>query len=41
MDKILVYLSLVYNGDWNKIYNAVLNKEEINKENMKIELSKL
>jgi DNA processing protein len=26
---ILLYLTLKYNGDWDKIYNAIRNKEDI------------
>ena len=26
---ILLYLTLKYNGDWDKIYNAIKNKEDI------------
>ena len=32
MHEILVYLSIIYEGDWNKIYKSILDKEPINKE---------
>ena len=31
MERVLVYLSIVYKGNWDKIYKAVLNKEYIDK----------
>lgn len=30
MDKVLLYFSLKYNGDWDKIYKALDSKEKIN-----------
>ena len=38
MEKVLVYLSIIYNGDWNKIYKAILEKQEIDKEKMELTL---
>ena len=29
---ILLYLTLKYNGDWDKIYDAIRNKEDIDYE---------
>lgn len=34
MDKILVYLSLIHEGDWDKIYNDIQNKVAVDKEKM-------
>jgi len=34
MEKILVYLSVIYKGNWDKIYNAVLSKEPIDRKEM-------
>ena len=34
MHEILVYLSIIHKGDWNKIYDTILNKEPINKEDV-------
>lgn len=31
MNEILVYLSIVHDGDWNKIYNSILQKEPVDK----------
>ena len=31
MHEILVYLSIIYKGDWNKIYESILNKTPIDK----------
>ena len=41
MHEILVYLSIKYNGDWNKIYQSILDKESIDKEVVKDVVSKL
>lgn len=35
MEEILVYLSIIHNGDWNKIYKDILDKKPINKELIK------
>lgn len=34
MDKVLVYLSILYNGNWDKIYQAITRKETIDKNKM-------
>ncbi|AOG60240.1 DNA processing/uptake protein [Spiroplasma helicoides] len=34
MEKVLLYFSLKYNGDWDKIYNALDNKEKISQEDL-------
>lgn len=34
MEKLLVYLSVLYKGDWDKIYDAILNKVQIDKNEM-------
>lgn len=39
--EILIYFSLIYNGDWDKIYNAIASHEEIDEEEAKILISKL
>ena len=31
MEEVLVYLSIIHNGDWNKIYRDVLDKRPIDK----------
>ena len=31
MDKVLVYLSILYKGNWDKIYNHILEKKEVDK----------
>lgn len=31
MEEILVYLSIIHNGNWNKIYDDILNKKPIDK----------
>ena len=41
MEKVLVYLSLIYNGNWDRIYNAILNKEPVDKEKMEECLNEL
>lgn len=39
MDKILLYLSIIHKGNWDKIYNDISNKRSINKEEMEIVIS--
>lgn len=34
MEEVLVYLSIIHNGDWNKIYRDVLDKRPIEKEDV-------
>ena len=34
MEKVLVYLSVIYKGDWDKIYEAILNKQPIDKKDL-------
>ena len=34
MDKVLVYLSIIHEGDWNKIYNHISEKLPVDKEEM-------
>ena len=41
MEDILVYLSIVNNGDWNSIYHHIVEKKPINKEDVKKEVEKL
>lgn len=41
MEKVLVYLSIIYKGNWQKIYNAIVTKEKINDTNFDIVLKKL
>lgn len=41
MREILAYLSIKYNGDWDKIYQAITNKEQVNKEEVKKVVSEL
>lgn len=35
MEEILVYLSIIHNGDWNKIYQDILDKRPIDKDEVK------
>ena len=35
MQEILVYLSIIHEGDWNKIYQDILDKREISKDSVK------
>ena len=39
MEELVLYFSLKYNGDFQKIYNALMNKERVN-ERLKVELMK-
>ena len=39
MDKVLVYLSILYKGNWDQIYNHILTKKEIDKDCMEETLS--
>ena len=39
MEELVLYFSLKYNGDFQKIYNALMNKERVN-ERLKVELIK-
>jgi DNA processing protein len=41
MEEILVYLSIIHNGDWNKIYQDILEKTPINKELVKEKIKEL
>lgn len=41
MEDILVYLSVINNGNWNLIYQNILEKRPINKEDVKKEIEKL
>lgn len=41
MRKILAYLSIIYEGDWNKIYQSIIDKEQIDQNKMNIVLSEL
>ena len=34
MDDVLLYLSIIHNGDWFKIYDDITNKKPINKKDM-------
>lgn len=34
MEDILVYLSIIHNGDWNKIYQDIVEKKAIDKEDV-------
>ena len=31
MHEILVYLSIIYKGDWDKIYNSIIEAEKLKK----------
>lgn len=35
MENVLVYLSIIHNGDWNKIYQDILEKRPLDKEDIK------
>lgn len=35
MEEILLYFAIKYNGDWNKIYEAIKTKESVNDEDLK------
>lgn len=41
MEEILVYLSIINNGDWNSIYQNIVDKRPISKEEVKKEIEKL
>lgn len=41
MKEILVYLSIIHKGNWNKIYQDILNKRPINKEDALAIVNKL
>ena len=41
MEEILVYLSIIHNGNWNKIYDDILNKRPIEKEDVKESIKKI
>ena len=41
MEEILVYLSIINNGDWNLIYHDIVEKKPISKETVKKEVEKL
>jgi DNA processing protein len=41
MDEILLYFSLLHNGDWHKIFHSIKIKEEVNYEKLKIMKQKL
>jgi len=38
MDKVLVYLSILYKGNWDKIYDHILTKKEVDKKDMEEKL---
>lgn len=39
MDKVLVYLSILHRGNWDKIYEDILNKKNVDKNDMEKVLS--
>jgi len=41
MEEIIVYLSIIHNGDWNKIYQDILDKKPINKNEVKEKLKEI
>jgi len=41
MEEILVYLSIIHKGDWNKIYKDILDKKPISKEEIKEKIKEL
>lgn len=41
MEKVLLYLSLKYEGDFKKIYQAIINKEEIDEEFLEKNMKKI
>jgi DNA processing protein len=41
MESILVYLSIIHDGEWNKIYQDILDKKPVDKEEVEKEIKRL
>ena len=41
MESILVYLSIIHNGEWNEIYQDILDKKPVDKNEVEKEIEKL
>ena len=41
MESILVYLSIIHNGEWNEIYQDILDKQPVDKNEVEKEIEKL
>ena len=41
MESILVYLSVIHNGEWNEIYQDILDKQPVDKNEVEKEIEKL